>query len=144
MRAVSHAFASLHAHMGQQTAGAACMTVESIYHPLSNPLELSRRARYILPVHTTHRGCPETLILMLFSWSLGPWQRIPPSPPVVTFAASDRHKVSRLMVTRCILLACRFSHSAANLLTFLTAVSAQLVLPSQLGFSRPPRFPASV
>jgi hypothetical protein len=110
----------------------------------SNPLELGHRFRYIMPVHTTHRGCPETLILLQFSRSTGPWQRIPPSPPVLTFAASDRHKVPRLMVTRCILLACRFSHSAANLLAFLTAVSAQLVLPSQLGLSLPPRFPASV
>src|ERR1700694_4426938 len=47
----------------------------------SNPLELSRQLRYILPVHTTHRGCPETLFLLQFPRPLGPWQRIPPSPP---------------------------------------------------------------
>ena len=42
-----------------------------------NPLELSHRFRYILPIHPTHRGCPETLILQQFSRSMGPWQRIP-------------------------------------------------------------------
>jgi hypothetical protein len=47
----------------------------------SNPLEPSDRFRYRLPVHTTRCGCPETLILLQFSRSLGPWQRIPPSPP---------------------------------------------------------------
>jgi hypothetical protein len=49
----------------------------------SNSLEVRHRFRYILPVHTTHCGCPETLILLQFSRSLGPWQRIPPSPPPI-------------------------------------------------------------
>lgn len=49
----------------------------------ANSLELSCRPRYILAVHTTRRGCPETLFFLHFSRSLGPWQRIPPSPPPI-------------------------------------------------------------
>jgi hypothetical protein len=48
---------------------------------ISKALEHSDLFRYILPVHATYRGCPETLILLRFSRPLGPWQRIPPSPP---------------------------------------------------------------
>ena len=56
-----------------------------------NPLEKPTPVRYILAVHTTRRGCLETLISQRFSRFLGPWQRIPPSPPISVCPARYPH-----------------------------------------------------
>jgi hypothetical protein len=54
------------------------------------------------PLRVVHRGgtrrffrSPKVLCLWGFLHPGGQWKRVPPSPPVLTFAAADRHKLLR-------------------------------------------------